>query len=141
MALINCEIEHDLFRTKNRVLSEQKKIKTDVNFAITSAKIYASVVTLPINYIIKFLENIKQGFKRTISCNKHRSKVTTQSENNDLYYLIDPTFRNINRLLLVTFKNGNNDPTRNSFEKCYMPLVESKSFNVLNDNKPFFISK
>ena len=28
------------------------------------------VVTLPINDNIKFLENIKQGFKRTISWNK-----------------------------------------------------------------------
>ena len=29
-------------------------------------KLYIPVVTLPINDSIKFLENIKQGFKRTI---------------------------------------------------------------------------
>ena len=30
--------------------------------------------------------------------------------------MIDPTFRNINRLFVLSFKNG--DPTRDSFDKC-----------------------
>ena len=42
---------------------------------------------------IKFLENIKQGFKRTIPWNKHRSDIKTQSRNNNLDYIIDPAFR------------------------------------------------
>ena len=56
------------------------------------------------------------------------------------------TFRNINRLFVLSFRNGNNDPVINSFYNYYMPLVETKefkvlidkNFNVLNDNKPFF---
>ena len=28
-------------------------------------------------------------------------------------YPIDPTFRNINRLFVLSFKNGDDDPTRN----------------------------
>ena len=87
---------------------------------------------------IKFLENIKQGFKRTVSWNKCRSEITTQPKNNNLDYLIDPTFRNINRLFVLSFKNGNNDLTRDSLVKYYMPLVEIKHFNTLIDNKPFF---
>ena len=90
---------------------------------------------------IKFLENIKQGFKRAISWNKYRSEIATQSKNNNLDYLIDPTFRNINRLFVLSFKNGNNDPTRDSFEKYYMPLVKIKDFNALIDNKPFLINQ
>ena len=39
---------------------------------------------------------------------------------------------------VLSFKNGNNDPTRYSFDKYYMPLVEIKDFNALIDNKPFF---
>ena len=35
---------------------------------------------------------------------------------------------------------GNNDPTRNYFNKCYMSLVEIKVFNVLIDNNQFFCS-
>ena len=52
-------------------------------------------------------------------------------------YLIDPTFTNINRLLVLSFRNGDNDPTRDSFEKCYTPVVEIKDFNALTDNKTF----
>ena len=44
----------------------------------------------------KILENIKQGFERTVFWNKNRSEITAQTKNNNLYYLIDPTFRNIN---------------------------------------------
>ena len=62
------------------------------------------VVTLSINDKIKFLQNIKQGFKRTISWNKHRSEIKTQPKNNDLDYLIDATFRNINKLFVLSFK-------------------------------------
>ena len=41
-------------------------------------KLYFLVATLSINDDIKFLENIKQGFKKTISWNKFRSEITTQ---------------------------------------------------------------
>ena len=76
---------------------------------------------------IKFLENIKQGFKRTISWNKYRSKITTQPKNNNLDYLIDLTFRNINRLVVLSLKKGNDDPTRDSFDEYYMLLVQIKT--------------
>ena len=80
---------------------------------------------LSIDDNIKFLENIKQGFKRKIYWNKYRSEITTQAnkKNNNLDCLIYSTFRNINRLFLLSFKNGNNDPTKNSFDKYYISLV------------------
>ena len=62
----------------------------------------------------------------------------TKPRNDNLVYLIDPIFRNINRLFVLSFKNGDDDPTRNSFNKYYMLLVEIKDFNALIDNKPFF---
>ena len=43
---------------------------TRATFQINNAKLYFPVVTLSINDNIKFLENIKQGFKITISWNK-----------------------------------------------------------------------
>ena len=52
--------------------------------------------------------------------------------------MIDPTFRNINRLFILSFKNGDNDPTRDSYDTYYMLLVEIKDFNALLDNNPFF---
>ena len=51
-------------------------------------------------------------------------------------YLV--TFRNINRLFVLSFENGDYDPMRGYFDKYYMPLVEIKDFNALIDNKPFF---
>ena len=107
-------------------------------FQIINAKLYVPVVTLSINDNIKFLENIKKGFKRTISWSKYRYEITTQPKNNNLGYVIDPTFTNINRLLVLSFENGSNDPSGDSLDKYYMPLVEIKDFNALIDNKPFF---
>ena len=52
--------------------------------------------------------------------------------------MIDSTFRNINRLFVQSFKAGENDPTRNSFDKYYISLVKIKCFNTLINNKPFF---
>ena len=101
-------------------------------------KLYVQVATLSVNNNNKFFENIKQGFKRTISWNKYRSEIITQTKNNNLDYLTDPTFRNINRLFVLSFKNGNDDLARNSFDKYYMPLVEIKDFNALVDKKTFF---
>ena len=138
MPLINCEIELDLSWAKHCVLIEQNNNITGVNFVITTTKLYVPVVALFINDYIKFLEKIKQGFKRTLSWYKYRSEITTQPKHNNLDYLIDPIFRNINRLFVLPFKNGNNDLTRDSFAKYYMPLVEIKDFNALIDNKPFF---
>ena len=45
---------------------------------ISSTKLYVPVVTLSIDDNIKLLENIKQGFRRTICLNKYRSEIITQ---------------------------------------------------------------
>ena len=52
---------------------------------------------------------------------------------------MDPTFRNINRLFVLSFKNGDNDPTRNFpfwllHYYIMLLLVEIKDFNKLIDN-------
>ena len=84
----------------NAPLPEVAAIQTTgATFQINNAKRYVPVVTLSINDNINFFEKIKHGFKRIISCNKYRSEVTTQPKNNDLDYLIDPTFRSINNCL------------------------------------------
>ena len=41
-------------------------------------------------------------------------------------------------MFVLSFKNGNDDPTRDSFDKYYISLVEVKDFYALIDNKPFF---
>ena len=52
--------------------------------------------------------------------------------------MIPPLGTLIDCLFVLSFKKGNNDPTRNSVDKYYAPLVEIKDFNALIDNKTFF---
>ena len=77
------------------------KQTTNATIQINNAKLDVPVFALSINDNIKFLENIKQRFRRTYSWNKYRSKITTEAKNNNLDYLIDPAFRNFNRLLVL----------------------------------------
>ena len=72
---------------------------------------YLPVVTLSISCNIDFFG---------VSWNKYRSEITTQLKNNNLDYMVDPLFKNIDRLFVLSFKNDSNDPTRDSFDKYYM---------------------
>ena len=58
---------------------------------------------------IKLSEKLKSGFKRTIKRNKYRSQMIIQNNNNNLNYLIDPTFTNVNRLFVLSFKRIEKD--------------------------------
>ena len=63
--------------------------------------------------------------------------MNNSTKNNNLYYTTDPTFTNINRLFVLLFKYGDNDPTRTTFDNYYMPLVKIQDVNALINNKPF----
>ena len=83
---------------------------TELNFKITDTKLYVSVVSLSKENDITLLKQLKSGFKRTIEWNKYRSQMTIQPQNNNLNHLIDPTFTNVNRLLVLSFsRNLGND--------------------------------
>ena len=41
-------------------------------------------------------------------------------------------------MFVLSFKNGNDDPTRDSFDKYNIPLIKIKDFNALKNNKVFF---
>ena len=89
MPLISCEIESEISiipavpgnpNANPPVLDAAAIQTTSATFQINNAKIYALVARLSINDNIKFLENIKQEFKRTISWNKYRSEITTKTK-------------------------------------------------------------
>ena len=75
---------------------------------------YVPVSTLSTEDDKNLLEQLKTVFKRTIKWNKYRSEMTYQTQNNDLNYLINPTFTKLNRLFVLSFENENN---RTSFSK------------------------
>ena len=145
--LINCEVSLDLSWSEICVITSMEKIilvagqpnrgdsPTNSTFKIKDCKLYVPVVTLSAEIDNKLLQQLKTGFKRTFKWNKYRSEMSNQTKNNNLNYLIDPTFTNVNRLLVLTFEN---EYDRASLSKYYVSKVEVKVFNVLIDEKPFF---
>ena len=91
---------------------------------------YVPVVTLSAENDNKLLEQLKSGFRITIKWNEYISQMSNQNKNNNLNYLIDPTFSNVNRLFVLSFENEND---RTSYYKYYMPNIEIKDYNVLID--------
>ena len=139
MPLINCDKE---LESKWKIFFAMIEEKDNVIGAVlifTSTKLHVPVVTLSINGNIKFLENIKQGFKRTFSWNKYRSEIKVLPNNNKWGYLVDPTLRNINRFFVLSLKKWWRWYFYEFFFLRYnMPVVEITDFNVLIDNKPLF---
>ena len=62
-----------------------------------------------------------------------------QNNNNNLNYLIDSTFTNVNRLFVLSYKRLEKDKVkkdyRYSFSHYYVLKVQIKDFNVLTDGK------
>ena len=122
MPLINCEINLILTWSKNCVLTSKVTRDTDPDanpaitaidnptnstFKITDKKLYVPVVTLSNENEKRLLEQLRTWFKRNIKWNKYRSEMTNQTKNNNLNYLIDPTFTKVNRLFVLSFENEN----------------------------------
>ena len=97
---------------------------------ITDTKLYIPVVTLSKENDMKPLEQLKSRFKRTVKWNKYRSKMTFQPQNNNMSYLIDPTFTNVNRIFVFSVARTNASDNRDSFSHYYVLRVEIKDFNV-----------
>ena len=117
MTLINCEVFLTLTWYENCVSTdittqtataaqgdnparERIDAPTNATFKITDTKLNFPVVTLSTENDKTLLEQLRTGFKRTIKWNKYRSEMTNQAKNNNLNYLIDPTFTKFNRLFV-----------------------------------------
>ena len=109
-----------------------------LKFEITDTKLYVPVVKLSKENDIKLLEQLKSGFKRTIKWNKYRSQITIQFQKNNLNYLIDPTFTNVNRLFVLSFARNVLGDNRDSISNYYVPNIEIKDCNILIDRESLF---
>ena len=63
--------------------------------------------------------------------------MSIQPQNNNLNYVIDPTFTNVNRLFVLSFPRNNNTDGRYSYSNYYEPKVKVNYLNVLIDGKSF----
>ena len=64
--------------------------------------------------------------------------MTAQPQNNNLNYLIDTAFTNVNILFALFFSRNNNTDSRYSYSNDYVRKVEIYDFNVLIEGKSFF---
>ena len=146
--LISSEVSLELKWDKNCIITSLERRAIDKNnppnrdgaptgatLAINDCKLYIPVVTLPKDDEIKLLTNLKSGFTREIIWNKYRSQVSTEATNNNLNILIDPTFTNVNRLLVLAYQTADD---RQSFYQFYLPKVMVKDFNVIINKSAFF---
>ena len=88
MPLINCEINLILTWSEKCLLSNDTK---ETTLAITDTKRYVPVVTLSTQDNAKLLQQLKTGFKRTITWTKYQSEPSLQAQNQYLHQLIDPS--------------------------------------------------
>ena len=102
---------------------------------ITDTNLYVLVVTLSIQYNAKLLQQLKSGFKITIKWNKYQTKLSTEGQNQYLYFLNDLSFQRGNRLFVLSFEN---EDDRKVHKRYYLPKVEIKDYNVMIDGKNFF---
>ena len=134
MSLLNCEVSLALTWSEKCALTSKAprdgsdsslvlaaNNPTNVTFKITDIKLYFPVVTLSTENDSKLSEQLKAGFKRIIKWNKYRSKMSNQAANNNLNYLIDPTFINVNRSFVLSFTN---DDDRSSFSSYIIPKLK-----------------
>ena len=135
MPLINCEVNLILTWSSTCVLIATSIRNQNATFAITDTKLYVPVVTLSTQENIKFLQQLKSGFKRVINWNKYLSKPELLAQNPNLNHLVEPSFQGVNRLFVLAFENDND---RTSDEQHYLPTVEIKDYNIMINGENFF---
>ena len=74
-------------------------------FEITGTTLYVPVVTLSSQDNAKLLQQLKSGFRRTIIWDKYQSDPKTYTQNIYLNHLVDPSYRGVNRLFVLSFEN------------------------------------
>ena len=97
------------------MLPEEDNNLFKAKFQIDKTKIRFPIVVIFMNKNIIFLKNTKKEFKRRLSQNKYKSRITIRLKVNNLDYMIDPIFRNNNTLFILSVKDSAIDPTTDPF--------------------------
>ena len=110
--MINTEIELILKWSQNCVLTEkatrnelaqQGNNPRILKFNITDCKLFVPVVTLLEKYENALYESLKNGIDIDFEWKRYRTQVFNQPATNNLNFLIDPTFSNINKSFVLAF--------------------------------------
>ena len=135
MPLINCEVNLILTWSSTCVITNSTGAG---RFEITDAKLYVPILTLSTQDNANLHQQLKSSLKRTISWNKYQLIPRTYAQSQYLNQLVDPSFRGVNRIFVLSCENEN---CRTSHSECYLPKVEIKDYNVKIDGKNFLSNK
>ena len=98
-------------------------------------KTFFPVVTFSIQDDAKLLPQLKSDFKRTINWNKYLSRPELLTQNQNINYLVEPSFEGVIRLFVLAFED---DAKRTSNKRYFVPNVKIKEYNIMIDGKIFF---
>ena len=131
MPLINCEINLILTWSATCVITNLTGARI---FSITHTKLYVPLVTLLTQGNAKLLQQLKSGFKKTLTWNKYQSKVTIERQDQHLDYLIDPSFQGVNTFCFSIENNA----VRTGYIKYFLPTIEIKDYNNIINGQNLF---
>ena len=131
MPLINCEVSLVLtWSSTCAITNSTGKGK----FKITDANLYVPAVTLSTKDNEKLLQQLGSGLKRVIHWNRYLSRPESLAQNPNLNYLIEPSFKGVNRLFVLAFEMTHKE----NYTGYYLPNVEIKNYNVIINGENFF---
>ena len=92
-SLINWEVKLILTWSENCVIISTNVANQNPTFTKTELTLHVPVVTLSTQDNAKLLPQLKSGFKRGISWNKHLSKPELLPQNPNLNHLVESSFQ------------------------------------------------
>ena len=138
LSLTDCEINSILIWSADCIIIDAPANNEVPTFALTDTKLYVLVVTLSTQNNAKLLQQLKSSFKRTINWNRYQSKASIQERNQYLDFLIDSSFRGVNKHFVFSFENNDGWTSQ---ARYYLPAVEIKNYNIMINGRNFLISQ
>ena len=87
-----------------------------------------------------FIEQQNKGFQRSIYWNEYKTKEQNENAANNVfkYINLDPSFQGVNRLFVMTFLRGGDNPDKNNRRKYYLPRSNLNKYNFIIDGRNFY---
>ena len=111
-------------------------LTTGAAFQVNNAKPCIPVFTLSINDTFKFLEHLKQEFRRKTYWSKYISEIKKKKKKKKNATSLIQHLKTL--IDCLYFVQKCDDPIRNPFDEYYVPLAKIKDFNALTDKKLLF---
>ena len=87
-----------------------------------------------------FIEQQNKGFQRSIYWKEYKTKEQNENAANNIfkYINLDPSFQGVNKLFVMAYLRGGNNPDRNNRRKYYLPRSNLNKYNVIIDGRNFY---